>query len=85
MMNQVTELIAPYVEKDPTAFCTYEEYEKGVETLRAFCLLRWKSVSGQLSGSILSTKEGQADDPASLVDASSIELKDMGQFSGGGK
>lgn len=36
MMNQVTELIAPYVEKDPTAFCTYEEYEKGVETLRAF-------------------------------------------------
>lgn len=40
MMNQVTELIAPYVEKDPTAFCTYEEYEKGVETLRVFCLLR---------------------------------------------
>lgn len=48
-------------------------------------LAQVKSVSGQLSGSILSTKEGQADDPASLVDASSIELKDMGQFSGGGK
>ena len=29
MFDSVVELISPYVEKDPTAFCTYEEFRTG--------------------------------------------------------
>ncbi len=71
-------LIAPYVERDPTRFYTYEEFETGVETLETFCHLRTESIAGQLDGSIPSTEEGQAADTSALVDASSITLSDMG-------
>ncbi len=82
-LDAAVELISPYVEKDPTAFCTYEEFQKGVETLRKFCLLRAESVRGQLSGAIPSTAEGQAEDDSAFVDASSISISDMGSQSGG--
>ena len=71
IINQAKELIAPYVEKDPTKFCTYEEFEKGVETLTAFCDLRSQSVARQLAGE-------EAD-----VDASAITLSDMGTMNHG--
>ncbi len=64
-------LIAPYVEKDPTKFCTYEEFEKGIETLDAFCDLRSRSVTLQLAGE-------DAD-----VDVSSLNLSDMGTMGKG--
>lgn len=46
--QQVVDLITPYVEKDPTKFCTTEEFQAGVEALEDFCLLRAQSVQGQL-------------------------------------
>lgn len=84
LIDSAAELIAPYAEKDPTAFCTYEEFEAGVEALRAFCRLRTESVSGQLDGTIPSTTEGQAADPSALVDTSSLTLSDMGTMNHGG-
>ncbi len=78
-------LISEYVEKDPTKFCTYEEFEKGVTTLRTFCQLRSESVKGQLDGTIPSTTEGQNADNSALIDASSITLSDMGTMNMGGK
>lgn len=78
-------LISEYVEKDPTKFCTYEEFEKGVEVLRTFCQLRSESVKGQLDGTIPSTSEGQNADNSALIDASSITLSDMGTMNMGGK
>ena len=72
IIAQAKELIAPYVEKDPTKFCTYEEFEKGVATLAAFCDLRSQSVARQLAGE-------EAD-----VDASAITLSDMGTMNHGG-
>lgn len=84
LIDHAAELIAPYVEQDPTGFYTYEEFETGVETLRAFCRLRAESVAGQLDGSIPSTEEGQAADTSALVDASSITLSDMGTMNRGG-
>ena len=30
LIAETKEMIAPYVESDPTRFCTYEEFEKGV-------------------------------------------------------
>ena len=87
MMAQTKQLIAPYVEKDPTKFCTYEEFETGIETLEQFCLLRAESVQGQLDGTIPSTSDGQAEDSSALVDASELSISDMGTMNnamGGG-
>ncbi len=84
LIDTAAELIAPYVEKDPTRFYTYEEFETGVETLRTFCRLRAESIAGQLAGTIPSTEDGQAADASALVDASSITLSDMGTMDRGG-
>lgn len=81
--NSVVELISPYVEEDPTKFCDYEEFQSGVETLREFCLLRAKSIDGQLDGSIPSTSEGQSQDSSALIDASSLDITAMGSMGGG--
>ena len=82
MIDEVRELISPYVEKDPTKFCTYEEFETGIDTLREFCLLRAESVAGQLDGSIASTSDGQAQNKESFIDASDITISDMGTMNG---
>lgn len=78
--DAVSAMIAPYVQSDPTKFCTYDEFEQGVETLRSFCLLRAESISGQLDGSIPSTSDGQQSDSSSLIDASSLTISDMGSM-----
>lgn len=83
MMAQTKALISPYVEKDPTKFCTYEEFETGVETLEQFCLLRAESIHGQLDGTIPSTSDGQSEDSSTLVDASAISISDMGTMNNG--
>lgn len=80
MIDSVKEMIAPYVERDATKFCTYEEFEKGVDTLKAFCLLRAESVSGQLDGSITFTSDGQTQEASSLIDASALTISDMGSM-----
>lgn len=71
-IDRVTEMITPYVEKDPTKFCTMEEFTTGAATLKTFCLLRAESVRGQLDGS------------GALADASDIQLADMGSMNMGG-
>lgn len=81
MIDGVTSMISPYVEKDPTKFCTYEEFEKGVATLKDFCLLRAESVKGQLNGTIGSTSATQKEE--TLIDASHINTSDMGSMGGG--
>jgi hypothetical protein len=87
IIENAATLIDPYVEKDPTKFCTYEEFQTGVATLKEFCQLRNESVAGQLDGSIPSTSAGQKTDSASLIDASTITISDMGSMNntmGGG-
>ena len=64
-------LITPYVEKDPTAFCTVDEFKSGVETLKEFCSLRAESVSLQLSGS------------SDTVDTGDLNLSKMGTMGNG--
>jgi spore coat protein CotH len=80
IISQAAALIDPYVEKDPTKFCTYEEFQQGVETLKTFCQLRSQSVAGQLDGSVPSTDQGQQADSAALIDASAITISDMGSM-----
>lgn len=84
LITETENLIASYVEQDPTKFCTYEAFETGVDTLETFCLLRAESIRGQLDGTIPSTSDGQRTDDTTLVDASSISLTDMGSMGQGG-
>lgn len=77
---QTREMIAPYVQKDPTAFCSYEDFLLAVDTIENFCLLRAQSVRGQLDGTIPATIAGQSEDQSSFIDASSIWLPDMGEI-----
>ncbi|NLZ66540.1 MAG: spore coat protein CotH [Clostridiaceae bacterium] len=79
-MAETREMIAPYVKKDPTAFCSFEDFHVGVDTLTEFCLLRAKSIRGQLNGTIPATIAGQAKDKSNFVDASSVWLPDMGEI-----
>ncbi len=80
MIDSVREMIAPFVENDATKFCTYEEFQTGVDTLKEFCLLRAESVSGQLNGTIASTSDGQTQNSSSLIDASTLNISDMGSM-----
>jgi carboxyl-terminal processing protease len=57
---------------------TYEEFEKGIATLKDFCLLRAESVKGQLNGTIGSTTDTQKTE--TLIDAESININDMGSM-----
>lgn len=78
MIDDAYALIADYVEKDPTKFCTYEEFETGVQAMKTFCKLRQESIEGQLAGTVPSTEEGQSSNSAALIDASDLNLTDMG-------
>ena len=78
MIDSVISMISPYVEKDPTKFCTYEEFEKGASTLKEFCLLRAESVRGQLNGTIGSTSDSQ--DSTTFIDAGDLKISDMGSM-----
>lgn len=82
--DSVVKMISPYVESDPTKFCTYEDFETGAQTLREFCLKRAESISGQLDGSIGSTNDTQ--ERSTLIDAGSLRISDMGTMGseGGG-
>jgi hypothetical protein len=84
LFDSTVELISPYVEKDPTAFCTYDEFLEGTEALREFCLLRAESVSGQLDGTIPSTSDGQSADSSALIDAGDLSITAMGTMNIGG-
>lgn len=71
IINTAYELIEPYVEKDPTAFCTFEEFQSGVETLKEFCSLRTESVKLQLNGN------------SEQVETGDLNLSDMGTMNNG--
>jgi len=89
LISRTAEMIDKYVSKDPTKFCTYEDFQKGVTAISEFCRLRTESIKGQLNGTIPSTSEGQKADSSSLIDASTLNSSDLGSmgggFGGGGK
>ena len=77
---EAAELIAPYVQADPTAFCSYEDHRLAVETLEEVCLLRAQSARGQLEGRYPATLGQQAQRPGEGVDASHLSLRDLGDL-----
>ncbi len=83
-IDRVTALISPYVEKDPTKFCTYNEFTEGVAALKEFCTLRAESVRGQLDGTIPSTSDAQSEDSSALISGLSVSISAMGSMNVGG-
>ena len=83
LINSTHDMIAEYVDRDSRKFCTTEEFETAVETIRTFAELRCESIQGQLDGTIGSTDSAQEENADSLIDASSINLSDMGSMGGG--
>lgn len=77
IIDSVYTLIKPYVEKDPSAFYTVEEFTQGVSVLRQFCTLRAESISMQLA-------QGETSSDMGYVDAADIALSDMGSMGGSG-
>ena len=82
IIENAEKLIDPYVEKDPTKFCTYDEFLDAVKTIKEFCILRGESVQGQLDGEIPSTLAGQKEENVMLVDASHVNIAAMGTMGG---
>lgn len=77
LVNKIDSLINSYVEKDPTKFCTYEEYEASIPEMITFGEDRTKSVLAQLNGEQPSTTYGNIE--------SSINMSALGNMGGGGK
>lgn len=90
MVDTVSEMIAPYVERDPTKFCSYEEFQEGVSALKTFCALRAESIQGQLdgtisatSGSMLSGTKDQQTDDFEVIEAANLSIEAMGTMRNG--
>ena len=82
--NRIRTQIDALVETDPNSMYNYEDYLKGADLLYDVVMLRAESIKGQLEGTIPSTGEGQTADSSNLVDASHINLSELGQFGFGG-
>ena len=82
--NKYRSTIDELVATDPNAFYDYEEYETAVNVLYETVMLRAESIRGQLDGTIPSTDEEQENNATALVDASHINLSDMGSMNMGG-
>ena len=71
MIKDTAEMLRPYVESDPTKFCTTDEFDKGVQALTGFVSLRSEAVSRQLDGN------------TEPVDTTGLNLSDMGSMNRG--
>lgn len=79
-VEETSAMIAPYVKEDPTAFCSFVDWQQAVKTIADFCSLRAESVRGQLDGTIPSTIAAQANDKSSFINADHIWLPDLGEI-----
>ncbi len=71
LIADTAEMVRPYVEKDPTKFCTAEEFEAGIAAMQQFVSLRGEAVSRQLAGDTTAVETGD------------LNLSDMGSMGGG--
>lgn len=75
-LNGVYEMILPYVEKDPTAFYTVDEFKKGYQTFLQFNNRRAFSIRRQLDGKLAADSEKQSN--LDKVGGSDLDIMDLG-------
>jgi len=73
LISDTAEMIRPYVESDPTKFCTTDEFDEGVDAIYKFVLYRSEAVLNQLAG----------DD--TKVETNDLDLSAMGTMNVGGE
>ena len=75
-IDALQQMLLPYVEQDPMAFYTAEEFTRGCEEFRKFCRIRSQSVRAQVDGKLSCYSMSQkAED---RIDASDIDLQSLG-------
>ena len=79
-IERVRAMIAPYVESDPSAFYTADEFETAVDTLEAFVKARTESIRAQLDGTLSTRTDEQ--NASARIDASGIDIVAMGRQEG---
>lgn len=82
-VQELNTLIADYVKNDATAFCSYEEYEKAVESFITLGNLRAESVEGQIEGTVPSTTAEKKASSDKLISAGDLNISDLGSMNGG--
>ena len=81
-IERVQKMISPYIKDSSVLFYSFDQFSKAAETLKSVCKLRAESIRKQLDGSLASVSvEQRAED---MVDASSVDIADMGTQGGGG-
>lgn len=83
-ITSLDNLISSYVEKDKTAFCSFQEYEKAISSFITLGNLRAESVQSQLDGTIPSTTEEQKENSDKLISSGDLNLSDLGSMMGEG-
>lgn len=81
-LEEKYELLTPYVQEDTTSFGGYDAFPAGVYTLYLYGTLRAESILGQLEGTIPAKAEERTDS-TSLVDASCLDMSNLGTMGGG--
>ena len=81
MIDDTYAMIKSYVEKDAVFYNT-TTVEDAIEDLKLYCKYRTEAISGQLEGSIPSTKDGQAADPKNLIEPEGLSISDMSDSDG---
>lgn len=74
-IDDLIEMLLPYIKKDPTSFYSAEQVISASKALRTFCLLRAESIRRQLDGK-LSTKT-QEQSTGDKVNASMITIEEL--------
>ncbi len=77
-IDNVDMLIRDYVEKDPTKFYTYREYQRAIYVLKRFIEYRAESIRLQLDGKIGKTKAEQAASSKALIQTDFSDFSEMG-------
>ena len=75
-IDRVSDMLLPWIEKDPTAFCTAEEFQTACETMKTFLAIRTESIRRQLAGELSTVSEEQEEQ--AQVDASGLDLRSLG-------
>lgn len=79
LFNRTCKIINPYLQQGQT-FYTYEQTQKGAKAVHDYCVLREKSIRGQLDGTIPATMKGQSENWENLVEIGDLNLADSVTF-----
>lgn len=74
-VDELSALLRPYVEKDPSAFYDVQKFDEACRALKLYDQYRSASILKQLNGELSTRNETQRKED--LVDASELQLSDM--------